>query len=161
MQQGKFSHKSQVPYAIITARSALPFLPDKDCLYFSDTFWLRSGVFQTVWKTRLEITATFLNNHRMNFQEIREKSWSGGNGSALRAVITDKLTSNPTQTTEEILCPPDLHVTSKFNDSVAQQLKRSWFVSKLMSTACHKVTCPWNLCITIKIPVTDKKNVFS
>ena len=36
---------------------------------------------------RLEITATFLNNHRMNFQEIREKSWSGGNDSALHAVI--------------------------------------------------------------------------
>ena len=27
----------------------------------------------------------------MNFQEIREKSWSGGNGSALRAVMTAPL----------------------------------------------------------------------
>ena len=42
--------------------------------------------FEIYARTRLEITATFLNNHRMNFQEIREKSWSGGNGSALRAV---------------------------------------------------------------------------
>ena len=43
--------------------------------------------FEIYARTRLEITVTFLNNHRMNFQEIREKSWSGGNGSALRAVI--------------------------------------------------------------------------
>ena len=42
--------------------------------------------FEIYSRTRLEITATFMNNHRMNFQEIREKSWSGGNGSALRAV---------------------------------------------------------------------------
>ena len=46
--------------------------------------------FEIYSRTRLEITATFLNNHRMNFQEIREKSWSGGNGSALRAVMTFK-----------------------------------------------------------------------
>ena len=32
-----------------TARSVLPFPPDKDFLNFSDTFWLRDGVFQTVW----------------------------------------------------------------------------------------------------------------
>ena len=43
--------------------------------------------FEIYARTRLEITATFLSNHRMNFQEIREKSWSGGNGSALRAVM--------------------------------------------------------------------------
>ena len=42
--------------------------------------------FEIYARTRLDIIATFLNNHRMNFQEIREKSWSGGNGSALRAV---------------------------------------------------------------------------
>ena len=42
--------------------------------------------FEIYARKRLEITATFLNNHRMNFPEIREKSWSGGNGSALRAV---------------------------------------------------------------------------
>ena len=42
--------------------------------------------FEIYARMRLEITATFLNNHRRNFQEIRENSWSGGNGSALRAV---------------------------------------------------------------------------
>ena len=40
--------------------------------------------FEIYAQTRLKIT---VNNHRMNFQEIREKSWSGGNGSVLRAVI--------------------------------------------------------------------------
>ena len=42
--------------------------------------------FEIYAQTRLEITATYLNNHIMNFQEIRDKSWSVGNGSALRAV---------------------------------------------------------------------------
>ena len=49
--------------------------------------------FEIYARTRLEITATFLNNHRMNFQEIREKSWSGGNGSVLRAVSYPKFRS--------------------------------------------------------------------
>ena len=43
--------------------------------------------FEIYARERLEITATFLNIHRMTFQEIRENSWSGGNGSTLRAVI--------------------------------------------------------------------------
>ena len=39
-----------------TARSALPFPPNKDFWHFSDTFWLRGGIFQTVWNLRANET---------------------------------------------------------------------------------------------------------
>jgi len=57
----------------ITAWSVLPFLPDKDFWHFSDTFdWGGefSRHFEIYSRTRLKITMLFLNNLKMNFQEI-------------------------------------------------------------------------------------------